>query len=310
MFYQSIFILLGGLLSVSEILPFIDQTSANGIIEFIVQLFIQKTENDTESKVIDSDNRSLLNYDDDILKITDYICNLSNENTEKLMLYINEELKKHFINHNNSNHVSIGEIIKFINDQKTHINEMHNIMDDLVLSIKNMDQNLLKNKEHIQDLVVSSDSVQNLMLKSVSNNDNNIIQICEMILQHLQELQRKYNVQNNTLMEMLNKNNDGSTKDESYNKKLLNLLENISNSQEEINIQTRNNMEILENLLKNQDILVSNINSDIHNDTDLLKSFMKNQEEINRYVKEIYNGVNNGISKKKKTNLFFNNKND
>lgn len=286
MFYQSVFIILGGLLSISEFLPFIDQTSANGIVDFLIQTFINQKE---DKKSL---HAPLLNYDDDILKLTDYICKISNENKDDLKAFIleNSESLQNLLNQKLDLHKSSSDKIfsklseQNVNTDLTQTRHYNKLYD----YIKEIDENL---SSTIGNLMIKADinheNIQEILNKpSINNND--IVGVCEMILQHLQELQRKYAIQNNTLLETLNKYNNKEKDDnhDNYEQKIVSLLQELTSTHETINTVIKNHSHDSKSL-------------------ELLQICLKNQEETNKHIHEIFNLLN----KKKKMNLFFNNSN-
>lgn len=289
MFYQSVFIILGGLLSVSELLPFIDQTSANGVLDFLIHLFINQRE---EKKTLQT---PLLNYNDDILKLTDYICKISNENKDELKTLIlenSESLQKHLSKKMdfNQSEISYSQEVysKLLNDQMLKMNKTQDYLNDFLDSIRKME---IDTNNTIQNLSIKADlnheNIQEILNKPCINN-NDIIGICEMILQHLQELQRKYTTQNNILLETLNKFNGNKENaiNHEYEQKITSLLHELTITQETVNTLIKNHSDESKNL--------EFIN--------LLQTCLKNQEETNKHIQEICNLLN----KKKKMNLFFN----
>lgn len=294
MFYQSVFIILGGLLSVSEVLPFINQTAANGILDFLIQTFIKQEEEEQKSL-----QAPLLNYDDDILKLTDYICKISNENKDELKTFIvenllenSENLQKLLIKKLDTNKASFDRFFSSLSERNVKADLAHDInYNKLNDSIKEVDENI---SNILKNLILKSDinydSIQEILNKpSINNND--IVGVCEMILQHLQDLQRKYVIQNNTLLESLNKYNNDKKEinHDNYDEKITVLLQELTTTQEAINTVIKNHSDESKNLEL----------------THMLQLFLKNQDETNKHILEIFNLLN----KKKKMNLFFNNSN-
>ena len=116
-----------------------------------------------------------------------------------------------------------------------HTGEVIDIINEQTLELKGIILNLIESNSK---LVEGSDFVVT----------------CEMILQHLQELQRKFIIQNNSLIELINKSKN------EVNEKIMILLEKILKNQESIEIDLLKNKESeqLERILKNQEFMLTN----------------------------------------------------
>ena len=211
---------LGCILTISEILPFIKKLPGNGIIHYmniILQKFIKTY-----------DDEYLLNENNTDINITNELTNENkSENTSELTSELTSErtseLTNKLTNENKSEEMNhhTGEVIDIINEQ--------------TLELKGIILNLIESNSK---LVEGSDFVVT----------------CEMILQHLQELQRKFIIQNNSLIELINKSKN------EVNEKIMILLEKILKNQESIEIDLLKNKESeqLERILKNQEFMLTN----------------------------------------------------
>ena len=197
---QMLSIALGGLLSVSEILPFVKNVKTNGIIHFVVSSLLK--DNDGEDTKNDMEHQPLLNEQtrpsytvrDDSTSTSE---NEIKNNSSLQMESIDENCKVSgstglFIEDQNADQLNI--LIDKVNEINTEL-----LNDALDVNMQQLQTHSAKHLKVLSEMQKSfNDNTSDILMKlkeikeekTGSFASKNVEDIVEMILQHLQDLQR------------------------------------------------------------------------------------------------------------------------
>ena len=200
MLSHTLSIALGGLLSVSELLPLVTGGNANGILHFIFSKLTTSKKNEILPDLENEDNEN------SNLNKTPHVNYNSTSDNELIVEKITEKIiqEKHALKN------ELTEILENYNIEKSKIiDELHVIKQDITQDIKQNLQNTSKTSlEYMENVITHLET--KIITHLQHNNNNNIVEklddinniikdinpsgseeMLEMILEYLQEVQRK-----------------------------------------------------------------------------------------------------------------------
>jgi len=335
-------IALGGLLSVSEILPFVKNVKTNGIIHFVVSSLLK--DNDGQGDAKDMEHQPLLNEQTRISRPS-YTVRDDSTSTSEIKNNSDDSLQMEGIDENCK--VS-GSTSLFVEDQDQinilidKVNEINTELLNDALDV-NMQQLSVYSSKQLKVLTEMqksfSDSTNDILVKlkeikeekTQSFASKNVEDIVEMILQHLQDLQRsqmqwtqnygdntlkndikfeniinQINTLNDTIKDTLkdtlkesrvNNSNDENSNDENSNDNSLKTNNMILNMNESFNgivkQQLENQFELINENFTKQSSLIDGLTLQFNN-------LVAKMDEITDKLGD----VNDKIDKKKRKNNF------
>lgn len=281
-------IALGGLLSVSEILPFVKNVKTNGIIHFVVSSLLKENEGEGNEK--DMEHQPLLNEQTRISRPSHTVRDDSTS-TSEIKINNEDSLQMEGIDENSK--VSRGSSL-FAEDQD-HINILIDKVNEINTELLNdaLDVNMQqlsvyssKQLKVLTDMQKSfSDSTNDILMKlkeikeekTSSFASKNVEDIVEMILQHLQDLQRSQ-------MQWTQNYGDNTLKNDIKFENIINqintlkdtLNETIKDTLKESRVNNSNDENSNDNSLKTNNMIL-NMNDSFNG---IVKQQLENQFEL------------------------------